>query len=589
VCFGDATLSYAALDARANQLAHHLRRMGVGPEVRVGVCLERSLELLVCILGVMKAGGAYVPMDPAHPAERLAYLLDDSGVGVLLTQERLCPRIPPRDAVAVVAVDAAWPRIGAESTAPVESGVTAENLCYVIYTSGSTGRPKGVAMHHRGVSNYIHWGIRFYGADRGNGAPVFSSMAVDLTVTNLLPLFAGRPVRLLPEESPVEALAAAIRQRPGFGLIKITPVHLALLNPLIGPEHARHAACTLVVGADFLMAEPTVFWQEHAPGVRLMNEYGPTETVVGCSAYVLPPGLHRAGPVPVGGPIQNLRFYVLDAYQRPVPVGLPGELYIGGVGVARGYLGRPELTAGKFVPDPFAEPGARMYRTGDRARWLQGGNLLILGRTDNQVKIRGFRVEPGEVEAVLRGHREVRECLVVAREDVPGDRRLVAYVVGGAEPEALRGHLRDRLPEYMVPSAFVALASLPQTPTGKLDPRTLPAPEYAGAAAPVAPRNELERTVAEVWSSILAVPEVGIHDNFFDLGGTSLLLYRVYSRVRELRADLRVVDLFRFTTVEALAGHLGAEDGETAGDAEFLLRSRARGGRRASRRRVQGG
>ncbi|HYH79466.1 MAG TPA: amino acid adenylation domain-containing protein, partial [Longimicrobium sp.] len=354
VLFGDLALTYRELDARANRLAHRLRGLGVGPEVRVGLCQERGPELMVSILGVMKAGGAYVPMDPAHPAERLRYLLEDSGVGVLLTQEALRGAIPAPAGVRVVCVDAAWAETAGDEAGAPESGVTAENLAYVIYTSGSTGRPKGVAMHHRGVCNYIHWGVRAYGADQGAGAPVFTSMAVDLTVTNLLPLFAGLPVRLLPEENAVEALARALGERPGFGLIKITPIHLGLLNSLIAPGDAPAAALTLVVGADFLSAEPTLFWQEHAPGVRLMNEYGPTETVVGCSAYVLPPGKHRAGPVPVGHPIQNIRFYVLDAHLQPVPVGLPGELYIGGAGVARGYLGRPGLTAEKFVPEPFA-------------------------------------------------------------------------------------------------------------------------------------------------------------------------------------------------------------------------------------------
>nr|WP_276510167.1 non-ribosomal peptide synthetase [Longimicrobium terrae] len=560
LAFGDESLTYAQLDARANQLARHLRGMGVGPEVRVGVCLERSLELLVCILGVMKAGGAYVPMDPAHPAERIAYLLDDSGVGVLLTQEKLCGRIPPRESVAVIAVDTAWDRIGTESAEAVESGVTSENLCYVIYTSGSTGRPKGVAMHHRGVANYIHWGIRFYGADGGNGAPVFSSMAVDLTVTNLLPLFAGRTVRLLPEESPVEALAGAIRARPGFGLIKITPIHLGLLNTMLRPEELAGAARTLVIGADFLSAEPTVLWQEQAPGVRLMNEYGPTETVVGCSAYVLPTGKHLSGPVPVGRAIQNLTFQVLDVHMEPVPLGLPGELYIGGAGVARGYLGRPALTAEKFVPDPFTDrPGERMYRTGDRARWQADGNLMILGRTDNQVKVRGYRVELGEIEAVLRRRPEVRDVLVVLREDRPGDKRLVAYVVAdAADPAALREYLREKLPEYMVPAAFVVMASLPQTATGKLDRRTLPAPDYGRAAAGAGdagePESFVEAQVLQIWEEVLEVDDIAPTQNFFELGGNSFLALRLVALVnRRLGGDLPLATLFAGGTVRHMA------------------------------------
>ncbi|HEX5870838.1 MAG TPA: amino acid adenylation domain-containing protein, partial [Longimicrobium sp.] len=558
VVFGDDVITYRELDARANRLANHLASLGVGPEVQVGIFLQRGPELMVALLAVMKAGGAYVPLDPAYPAERLDYMLADAGARVLLTEARLRERMPAEPRVAIVSVDGDRARIEAESTEAPESGVTSENLAYVIYTSGSTGRPKGVAMHHRGVANYIHWGVRAYGADRGNGAPVFSSMAVDLTITNLLPLFAGLPVRLLPEENAVEALAEALREKPGFGLIKITPVHLSLLTPLLTPDEARGAACTLVIGADFLNAEPTLFWQDHAPGVQLMNEYGPTETVVGCSAYLLPTGKHRAGPVPVGHPIQNIRFYVLDAHVEPLPVGLPGELYIGGAGVARGYLGRPGLTAEKFVPDPFADAGERMYRTGDRARWLRDGNLMILGRTDSQVKVRGYRVEPGEVEAALRGHPQVTAALAVVREDVPGDRRLVAYVVGGAAPEALREHLRRTLPEYMVPSAFVPLESLPRTSTGKLDVRTLPAPEYRPAEERfVAPRTPVETALAEIWEAVLGVEGVGVNDDFFELGGHSLLIMRLLASVKAtFGVDISIHDVFSRFTLEAMAAEI---------------------------------
>jgi amino acid adenylation domain-containing protein len=557
VVFAGESLSFAEVDARSNRLARHLVRLGVGPEVRVGICMERAPELVVAVLGVMKAGGAWVPADPAHPAERIAHVMRDGGVRVLLTQARLGERVPADEGTPVVFVDDGWASIAAESAEPVESGVGSENLAYVIYTSGSTGQPKGVAMHHRGVVNYLQWGIGHYGADRGGGSPVFTSLAVDLTITNLLPLFAGRPVHLLPEESPVEALAEAIRGRSGFGVIKITPVHLGLLNAMLDPAELAAAAHTLVIGADFLSAEPTVRWQEHAPGVRLMNEYGPTETVVGCSAYTLPPGMHRAGAVPVGGPIRNLRFYVLDARMRPVPVGLPGELYIGGAGVARGYLGRPGLTAETFVPEPFAGGGARMYRSGDRARWLDGGSLEVLGRTDAQVKVRGYRVEPGEVDAALRRHPGVAACVVVAREDRPGDRRLVAYVVGAAEPAELREHLRRTLPEYMLPAAFVRLDALPRTPTGKLDPRALPAPEYAPAAGYVAPRTAVEETLAEIWAEVLGAPRVGVADDFFALGGHSLLAMRLIASVRAtFGVEVPIRAVFSAPTLEGMAGEV---------------------------------
>jgi thioesterase domain-containing protein/acyl carrier protein len=354
-----------------------------------------------------------------------------------------------------------------------------------------------------------------------------------------------------------------VRARPDFGVIKITPIHLGLLGTMLDPADAPGAARTLVVGADFLSAEPTVFWQENAPGVRLMNEYGPTETVVGCSAYVLPPGRHRAGPVPVGRPIQNLTFHVLDGRLEPVPVGLPGELYIGGAGVARGYLGRPGLTAEKFLPDPFAGAGARMYRSGDRARWLHDGNLLILGRTDHQVKVRGYRVELGEIEAGLRRHDSVRECVVMLREDRPGDRRLVAYVVGDpgrTDPAALREHLRRSLPEYMVPAAFVVLSELPQTSTGKLDRRTLPAPDYGAADGErEAPRDALEARLVAIWQELLGVEGIGAAQGFFELGGNSLLALRLFARVRrELGCELPVATLFAGGTVRHLADAIRA-------------------------------
>jgi amino acid adenylation domain-containing protein len=563
VFYLDERLTFGEMDARANRIARHLRRGGVGPEVRVGICLERGMEVLPCILGIMKAGGAWVPVDPGHPAERIAYVLEDSGVRLLLTQERLLGRVPA--SVPALAVDAAWPEIAAEAAEAPESGVGAENLAYVIYTSGSTGRPKGVAMHHRGVVNYIHWGIDAYGAATGNGAPVFTSMAVDLTLTNLLPLFAGLPVRFLPEESPVESLARTLKEKPGFGLIKITPVHLSLLTPLLTAEEAADAARTLVIGADFLVAEPTVFWQDHVPGVRLMNEYGPTETVVGCSAYTLPTGVHRTGPVPVGPPIHNLTFHVLDAHGQPAPIGLAGELYIGGAGVARGYLGRAALTAEKFVPDPFAAPGARMYRTGDRARWLADGNLTILGRTDRQVKVRGYRVELGEIEAALRKRDGVRDALVVLREDRPGDRRLVGYVVGDADPAALRRELLEALPEYMVPGAFVMLDALPQTATGKLDPKTLPAPRQAAGDEEDEPASYLEARLIQVWEELLGVEGVGPTQSFFELGGNSLLALRLFAQVnRRIGCDLPVATLFAGATVRHMAAAIAAQRGDGA-------------------------
>jgi amino acid adenylation domain-containing protein/non-ribosomal peptide synthase protein (TIGR01720 family) len=551
-------MSFGEMDARANQLAHHLRSLGVDVEARVGILAHRTPEMMIALFAVLKAGGAYVPLDPTHPAHRIGYTLADSGARVLVTESGLAERADGF-AGATVLVDR-WDVLAREPATRPATGVAPENLACVYYTSGSTGRPKGVLVHHRGVANYIRWGCRYYGADSGTGAPVFSSIAVDLTVTNFLPLFAGRRVVLVPEGPGVDALAALLRTRPGFSLIKITPTHLSLLNPLLSPEEARAAANTLVIGADSLRAEPTLFWQREAPGVRLLNEYGPTETVVGCAIYDVSAAAPASGPVSIGRTIENLAWYVLDGRMEPVPVGVPGELYIGGAGVARGYGGRPGLTAEKFVPDPFTPgAGARMYRTGDRARWLAGGQVEFLGRTDFQVKIRGYRVETGEVESVLMAHPRVARAFAVVREDTPGDPRLVAYVVpvqGAAAPETaeLRALVRERLPEYMMPGAFVFLTEADVPASGKLSPAQLPAPEHAVHGPRVAPRTPVEDVLAGIWAEVLRVEGVGVEESFFDLGGHSLLATRIVSRIREVfGVELPLRVLFQGPTVAELA------------------------------------
>ncbi|MBB4636051.1 non-ribosomal peptide synthetase [Longimicrobium terrae] len=561
VIFAGQQLTFAELDRRANQLAHHLRGLDIGAEDRVALCMERSLDLLPAFFGIMKAGAAYVPLEPTHPADRLAYTLEDSGARMLLTQSWLADGLPEARPETLF-VDQMAETLAAEPAERPESGAGPESLAYVYYTSGSTGRPKGVLMHHIGPVNYFAWAREEYLSNGGSGAPVFSSMSVDLTLANFVPLFAGQPIELLPEGPGVEALAEVIRRRPGYAMIKITPTHLSLLNQVLSPEDAAGSGATLVIGADNLLAEPTLFWREHAPGVRLLNEYGPTETVVGCSLYELPVGRHTEGRIPFGKPIQNLTHYVLDARMQPVGVGVAGELYIGGIGVARGYLGRPQLTAEKFVPDPFAgEPGARFYRTGDRVRWLADGNLEFLGRIDFQVKVRGYRIELGEIEERLREHPGVRHAAVLIREDTPGDTRIVAYWVGqGADVESLRAHLGERLPAYMVPSAYVRLDELPLGRTGKLDRKALPVPEgdaFArhGYEAPVGPAEE---ALAEIWAEVLGVERVGRWDHFFELGGHSLLAVRVISRVRQaLGVEIALGEVFARPVLSDFAREAG--------------------------------
>jgi amino acid adenylation domain-containing protein len=552
---GDESLSYAELEGRAERLARRLRAHGVGPEVVVGLCVERSLEMLVGVLAVLKAGGAYLPLDHKQPAERLAAILEEARPPVLLVQESLHDSLPSVWASVLYVEDEAE-EAAAEVADDDGLRATPENLAYVIYTSGSTGGPKGVMVTHRALANYLHWCAQNYFGEAGAGSLVHSPLGFDLTVTSLLaPLCVGRRVTLLPDGADAAALAAALRGGV-YALVKLTPAHLAALAQLLTPEEAARAARVFVIGGEALVWEALRFWREAAPESALVNEYGPTEATVGCCTYEAAGDAHAAGPVPIGRPIYHTRLYVLDVRGRPCPVGVPGELLIGGCGLARGYLNRPGLTAERFIPDPFStEPGARLYKTGDVVRYLSDGDLEFLGRVDEQLKIRGYRVEPGEIEAALRRHGRVRDCVVVGLADPSGDRRLVAYVVarGGAAPSAaeLRGHVEGLLPEYMVPSLFVPLEELPLTPNGKVDRARLPPPREARAAAEyVAPRTQAEDLVAGVWAQVLGVERVGVFDNFFDLGGHSLLAVQVLSRLRSLfQMELTVPLLFEAPTV----------------------------------------
>jgi amino acid adenylation domain-containing protein len=559
VVSGADSLTYAELNARANRLARWLRGRGVGAEVRVGLCLERGPEMVVAILGVLKAGGAYVPLDPSYPAERLAYMAADSALRVVLTQERLLGRLPFDGSVEAVALDARWGEIETEDAADPAVAVDPRSLAYVLYTSGSTGRPKGVAVEHTQLGAYLTWATRTY---PGGGSALHSSLAFDLTVTSLfVPLLGGGAVELVEEDDAVEGLARVL-ERGGREMLKLTPAHLRILGERLEERGAVGGAACLVVGGEPLIGEQIGFWIRQLPETVIVNEYGPTETVVGCSIQSQRLADTGAGQVSIGRPVPNTRLYVLDARGEPVPVGVPGELYVGGAQVTRGYLGRPGLTAERFVPDPFGRvPGARLYRTGDRVRWLADGTLEFLGRTDFQVKIRGFRIELGEIEAAIRSHDAVRDALVLAREDEPGDQRLVAYYLAD-EPvavEALRAHLGERLPEYMVPAAYVWMEEYPQTTNGKTDRAALPAPGSDAFAARgyEAPASETEEAVAAIWAELLRVERVGRHDNFFQLGGNSLLATRLVFRIRrEMDVDLSVADVFEKPELSLLAQHL---------------------------------
>ncbi len=564
-------LSYADLDARANQLAHHLQRHGVGPDHLVAILLERSLDMLVAVLATLKAGGAYLPLDGAYPHERLSFMLADARPTLLLARTPLLadhlahdPALPP-----VILIDQDAAVIADRPVHVPTAAVTPDHLAYVIYTSGSTGTPKGALITHRGLVNYLWWAHHAY-PHTGQGAPVHSSLAFDLTVTSLyLPLLSGGRVDLLPNDAGVEALTNALRAPGDYTLVKITPAHLDMLNQQIPPAEAARCTQAFVIGGENLASETIAFWRTHAPQTRLINEYGPTETVVGCCVYTIAPDEPLGGSVPIGRPIANTRLYVLDPQLQPTPIGVVGELYIGGVGVARGYLNRPELTAERFLPDPFApEAGARMYKTGDLARYRSDGVLEYLGRTDHQVKIRGFRIELGEIESAIGAHPQVREAVALAREDAPGHKRLVAYLTlqeataNRAELAAeVRRDLQARLPEYIVPTAFVVLDQMPLTANGKVDRKALPAPEAdrsAAGSAYRAPRDEAETLLATIWSQVLGLEQVGIHDNFFALGGDSILSLQVISRANQAGLRLAPRHIFAAPTIAELAALAGS-------------------------------
>jgi hypothetical protein len=418
---------------------------------------------------------------------------------------------------------------------------------------------------HLGLSNYLTWCVENYRLEDGAGSPVHSSISFDLTITGLFaPLLAGRRVDLLPEDVGIETIYAALQGKPNYSLIKITPAQLELLSRRLKPEDAAGCTGAFIIGGENLLAENLRFWQEHAPQTLLINEYGPTETVVGCSVYQVSAGQKLSGSVPIGRPISNMQLYVLNEQLQPVPVGVPGELYIGGEGLARGYLKRPELTADKFIPDHLGgKPGKRLYRTGDLARYQPDGNLEFLGRIDQQVKIRGYRVETGEVEAVLEQYPMIREAFVMAYDAEAGDRHLVAYLVASEGASVAASELREfvsaQLPDYMTPSAFVWLNELPLSASGKIDRRALPAPTVTREAtgrAYVAPQTDAERLIAQTWQEVLKVEQVGLHDNFFDLGGDSFRVYEVHLKLRtNLSPSLSILDLFKYPTVEALAAH----------------------------------
>jgi amino acid adenylation domain-containing protein len=560
-------LSYRELNERANQVAHYLRKHGVGTETLVGVCLERSLEMVIALLGVWKAGGAYVPLDPAYPADRLSFMISDSRMKVLLTDQK-CKHLFPSDTVRAIYLDSEWPLIFRENTGNLAATAKPSSLAYVMYTSGSTGQPKGVMIEHKSLANYLCWAAKTYEVEGNGSVPIHSSIAFDSTVASLYPpLLSGGQIELLPDDVGAQNLLTALRERKDRSKIVITPAHLELLSQQLSSAEMAELTKVLVIAGEALLAEKLSRWRDLAPGTRLFNEYGPTETTVGCCAYEVRAGDSRSGPVPIGSPIANALLYILDDNLLPVSPGVIGELYIGGAGVARGYLGKPELTRERFLSDPFSgRSGARMYKSGDLVRRLDDGNLEFLGRADDQVKIRGCRIELGEIEANLVAHPAVRSSTILAREGAPGSKQLVAFVIPQSgeltRADDLKKFLQQRLPDYMVPVQFVFLDSFPVTQNGKIDRKSLAALPYKDAPAAQnfsAPRTETEATLAAIWRSQLRQERIGIHDNFFELGGDSLLAMMVLSEIREMFGI--VLSMRTFFSGATIAGLAKAMEG----------------------------
>ncbi|MBE7384654.1 MAG: amino acid adenylation domain-containing protein [Leptolyngbya sp. SIO1E4] len=649
IVFEKQQLTYRELNQQANQLAHYLRQRNVQPETLVGICLERAIAMMIAVLGVLKAGGAYVPLDPAYPPERLAYMLADSQMSVLLTSKKLGQQLPNHQANRVE-LDSDWELILSQSKENLAVECKPENLAYVIYTSGSTGKPKGVLVAHRGLCNLAKEQIRRFHVQPGSRVLQFASLSFDASIWEIvMALGSGATLCLGTSASflPGQALMKLLRDQ-AITHVTLPPTALAVL-----PAEELPALRTIIVAGEACAPELIAAWSQHR---RFFNAYGPTEATVCATVYECTDASQKP---PIGRPIANTQIYLLDAAGQLVPIGVPGELHIGSVGLARGYLNRPDLTAERFVPNPFVEVGIRksevgirssevgkqeiedrsqeigadetkneeyrampfpqgrtkneerrikkqhprtknkqlitnneqaiLYKTGDLCCYLPNGDIKFLGRIDHQVKIRGFRIELEEIEAALLQHPAIHEVIVFVREDHPGDQRIVAYLVFNQEQvptiNQLQGFVREKLPNYMVPSAFVVLDAIPLTPNGKVDRGALPAPESRPQLAEtyVLPQTETERIIAAVWQEILQLEKVGINDNFFNVGGHSLLLVKIQARLNDIfEQELSIVEFFKYPTVRSLAKHLSQQQNEQPYAQKGLARAEARNVRNAS-------
>ncbi|MEG3905890.1 amino acid adenylation domain-containing protein [Microcoleus sp. B4-C5] len=568
VVFEEKQLTYRELNVKANQLAHYLRSLGVRPEVLVGICVERSLEMIIGLLGILKAGGAYVPLDPNYPSERLAFMLEDSSVPVLLSQEKLLEKLPQHSAC-VVCLDSEWQKIAVHSKENPSIAVKPKNLAYVIYTSGSTGKPKGVLIQHESLVNYTTVASAEYEIDQYDRILQFSSISFDVSAEEIYTSLTSGATLVLRTDTMLDSIEGFLQKCKNW---EITVMALptaywyeltAFLSQktVVLPPSLR----LIIIGGEKALPERLKTWLGCVEQrVRLVNNYGPTEATVGATIYDLSVADTTLKELPIGRPLGNVQTYILDGNRQPVPIGIPGELHIGGAGLARGYLNRPDLTDERFIPNPFSnEPGERLYKTGDLARYLPDGNIEFIGRIDNQVKIRGFRIELGEIETAISQHPLVKEAVVIATENNTGNKQIVAYISLPTEVTPnisdLRHFLKQKLPDYMIPAAFVMLDNLPLTPTGKVDRRALPSPELRPdlELTFVSPRTPIEEILASIWACVLGIEQVGVHDNFFELGGHSLLATQVISRVCDtMSVELPLRSLFEAPTIAELASRV---------------------------------
>ena len=596
VIFEDQQLTYVELNRKANQLAHYLQTLGVKPEVLVGLCVERSLEMIIGLLGILKAGGAYLPLDPALPKEGFAFRLQDAQAPVLLTQQQLVD--VPTDASQIVSLDTDWDIIAQHSDHNPISKVTSENLVYVLFTSGSTGTPKGVAIEHQQLLNYLNGIIDRLNLSTTTNFATVSTLAADLGNTVIFSsLCTGGCLHILSAKCSTDSIALAkyCRRYP-IDCLKIVPSHLATLIES-APSESILPRQRLILGGE--AANWKLIEQIHtsAPNCLIFNHYGPTEATVGVTTFAVE-DKQASSQIPLGHPLANTQIYLLDKQLQPLPIGVTGELYIGGACLARGYLNRSELTAERFIPNPFAETGliasgsgSRLYKTGDLARYLSDGNIEFLGRVDHQVKVRGFRIELKEIEIILCQHPEVQQAVVTACEEEFSNKRLVGYVVPNHKQilsvSELHRFLKQKLPEYMIPSTFVMLKALPLTPNGKVNRKALPEPDGHRPELEVTyepPRTEVEQTIANIWQQMLHLEKVGIHDNFFDLGGHSLLLVQIHAKLREmLNTNVSIVNLFEYPTINSLAKHLTEQKSDTSDFKESNQRAENRIASRSSR------